>query len=284
MILPAGGFKMDDSERERRKYTFDEIPELYDQARPTYPEAAFDELSRVIGTEPSQTHIVEIGAGTGKATLPLLSRGYQVTAVELGGSLSAFLRKSTAEFGDQIEVVNAAFEDVELPERVDALLAAMAWHWIDVEAGMAKAHSILHPGGVLAILDIVQVAPDVDSATSDFFTANQAIHREVGLDRGRFAPPARGQIVNHHVAKLEQSSLFTDVREFRVDWDQRYSAERYVQLRQTDSDLNSLDAESRANYLERMHQLIESDFGGEIVRPGVACLCTAHAADLDVIS
>jgi len=63
-----------------RRTAFEEIPELYDRARPTYPEEIFDDLA-TLAALPEGARIVEIGCGPGKATLPLARRGFRVTCV-----------------------------------------------------------------------------------------------------------------------------------------------------------------------------------------------------------
>src|SRR6267143_6546045 len=49
--------------------TFDEAAELYDRARPGYPPELFDDLANLGGLHPG-ARVLEIGSGTGKATLP----------------------------------------------------------------------------------------------------------------------------------------------------------------------------------------------------------------------
>lgn len=53
--------------------------------------------------------ILEIGPGSGRATLPLVRRGYRITCVELGAELAAEATKNLAEF-PRVSVVNADFE------------------------------------------------------------------------------------------------------------------------------------------------------------------------------
>lgn len=66
-------------------------PETYDEARPSYPPQLFDALFDMLPTEPL---IVEVGAGTGKATKDLLARGASVHAIEIGPAMAARLRSN----------------------------------------------------------------------------------------------------------------------------------------------------------------------------------------------
>ncbi|MFG2228370.1 class I SAM-dependent methyltransferase [Streptomyces sp. NPDC048644] len=97
-----------ESRRVHLSRTFDEDAELYDRARPGYPPELFDDLAEVVGTGPG-CRVLEVGAGTRKATLPLAERGCRITAVELGAGMAAVARRNLAGFG-AVEVVTADFE------------------------------------------------------------------------------------------------------------------------------------------------------------------------------
>ena len=56
-------------EQTRLRATFDQAGWLYDEARPGYPEALFDDVVAVSGIPPGG-RILEIGCGTGQAILP----------------------------------------------------------------------------------------------------------------------------------------------------------------------------------------------------------------------
>ena len=75
-------------ERRRVRATYDEVALLYDQARPGYPEALFDDVVSLSGIPPGG-RILEIGCGTGQATVPLAQRGYPILCIELGENLAA---------------------------------------------------------------------------------------------------------------------------------------------------------------------------------------------------
>ena len=115
---------------------FDTVAELYDRARPTYPDALFDDivaLSRLA----AGGRVLEIGCGTGQATRPMAERGYRITAVELGPNLAAVARRNLAAF-PLVDVQVGAFEEWPLPpEPYDLVYSVSAFHWLDhdVERG-----------------------------------------------------------------------------------------------------------------------------------------------------
>jgi SAM-dependent methyltransferase len=102
--------------------------------------------------------VLEIGPGTGQATLPLAERGCQIVAVELGADLGAVARRNLARF-PQVQIVIAGFEDWPLPaEPFDVVLAATAFYWIDPAVRVSKAADALRPGGMLAIIATHHIA------------------------------------------------------------------------------------------------------------------------------
>ena len=159
---------MSQGDLERLRSTFDQAAELYDRVRPRYPPALFDDLAALTGIGPG-SRVLEIGPGTGQATIPLAERGCQVVAVELGAHLAAAARRNLARF-PAVEVVTAPFEDWPLPaEPFDLVLAATAFHWIDPAVRVAKAADALRPGGWLATIATHHVAGGDES----FFAAAQ---------------------------------------------------------------------------------------------------------------
>jgi hypothetical protein len=78
---------MASTDRTRLRGTFDQAAELYDRARPGYPPALFEDLAELAGVGPG-CRVLEIGPGTGQATVPLAERGCHIVAVELGVELA----------------------------------------------------------------------------------------------------------------------------------------------------------------------------------------------------
>ncbi len=142
-----------------RRATFDQVARLYDEVRPGYPEELFDDLVSLSRIAPGG-RVIEIGCGTGQATLPLARRGYRIVAVELGGWLAEIARSKLASYPNA-EVVVSSFEDWPLePEAFDLAVAATSFHWIDPSVGYPKVASALRPGGHLALISTAHVHSD----------------------------------------------------------------------------------------------------------------------------
>ena len=147
----SGAQADDERERLRRRASFDADARAYDRARPGYPDPLFDDLVALAGI-PEHGSVLEIGSGTGKASLPLAQRGFQLVGIELGANMAAIARERLARFPNATIVV-ADFESHPLPEAsFDAAISASAWHWIDPRVGFPKVARALKPGGALALL------------------------------------------------------------------------------------------------------------------------------------
>ena len=125
---------------------FGEVADNYDQARPGYPPQVAEAIRAYHGGAP--TRLVEVGAGTGRATEVLVGLGAPMTCVEPDRRMAERL---TARF-PEAEVVVAAFEEwTPPPGGVPALACALAWHWLDPDTRNRRAYDALAPGGTLAV-------------------------------------------------------------------------------------------------------------------------------------
>src|SRR5215213_8753547 len=159
-------------QRNRLRTTFDEAASLYDEVRPGYPEDLFDDVISLSGIEPGG-RILEIGCGTGQATVPFASRGYRILCVELGENMATVARRNLEGYPNA-EVRTGAFEDVSLQEGAfDLAISATAFHWLDPAAAYPKVARALRDGGSLALFWNVHVHSD---ASEGFFEAAQRIY------------------------------------------------------------------------------------------------------------
>lgn len=245
-------------QRERLRATFTEAAELYDRARPGYPAQLFDDLADLAGIGPG-SRVLEIGPGTGQATVPLAARGCQVVAVELGADLAEVTRRKLADF-PEAKVVHAAFEDWPLPvEPFDLVLSATAFHWIDPRVRVAKSAHALRPGGHLATVATHHIA----GGSAAFFAEVQDCYE-------RFDPATppglRQQTAPEIPADPEDLPGFAPPQFHRYEWEQPYSTAQYLDLLLTYSNHRALPDAARTGLLACIANLIDTRHGGHLTK------------------
>ena len=241
----------DDPRRDRLRTAFDRAAEDYQRTRPVCPPQLFDDLIDLAGLEAGD-RVLEIGCGTGQATVPLAARGLAVTAVELGAELAAIARRRLAGF-PAAEVVTSAFED--WPPRgatFDAVVAVNSLHWIDPRLRYSKPHGLLRSGGVMAVAGCQWARP---ADAEPFWTQVQEDYRAVGYEGS--PPPPPEQIGPQHVPP-EAGGLFADVASRRYPFQVRYSARDYLANLATQSSTHALGETRSAEFLARVRHRLES--------------------------
>jgi SAM-dependent methyltransferase len=238
--------------RRSRRRSFEDVAELYDRARPLYPEPVFDYVVVLAGLDDGG-RILEIGSGTGQATLPLAERGLEIIGVELGARLAAVACRKLAAF-PRVEIVNASFETWE-PVRAefDGVVAFTAFHWIDPDLRYAKPTKLLARDGALVVVETKHVLP---SGGDEFWVEVQADYDAVVPSEAN-RPPPRPEEVGDRSREFEVAGYRkVDVR--RHLWDVTYRADEYVALLATYSRNRALDDDTRRRLLDRIHARIEA--------------------------
>jgi 23S rRNA (adenine-N6)-dimethyltransferase len=99
---------------------------------------------------PPRAVVVDIGAGTGALTRPLVDRGACVIAVEWHPGRADHLRRSFANAGRRVIVVQCDAGDLRLPRRPYHVVANPPFH-----VGSALLRRVLQPGSRLVSARIV---------------------------------------------------------------------------------------------------------------------------------
>ena len=117
--------------------------------------------------------ILELGAGTGRITIPLAQDGHQLTALDRMPSMLAHLRSKLGDAPDDVLPIVPVLGDIcdmPLPDsRYDLVIAPFnvlmhLYRWQDLLACFREVRRVLAPGGLFA-LDVL--LPDLEWLTWD---------------------------------------------------------------------------------------------------------------------
>jgi len=262
---------------EKLRMTFDEVADLYDAARPTYPSELVKAVISVL--QETQGRVLEIGCGTGQATLPFARQGYRITALEPGPNLAKLAAKNLVAF-PQVDVQTITIEDWPVASgHYDLVMSATAFHWVSPEVRYAKAAQALTAGGWLALFwniegdDESVLAQQIQAVYDKHMPPNPAhpyaTHHPTGHDSQQDTKISRWQ------EEIDQSHLFGDVRVMQFAWTEWYRTEQYLQLLETYSDHRALPPENKRALLDGIAEILARHGGGRS-KPYVAVLYLAQ--------
>jgi SAM-dependent methyltransferase len=127
---------------------FGSTVEAYRRGRPSYPPEAVNWLVAGLRLGPGRT-VVDVGAGTGKFSALLIPSGVQVVAVE---PLAAMREGFAAELPG-VKVLEGSAEALPLPDgSADAIVAAQAFHWLNLERALPEFARVLSTAGRLGVI------------------------------------------------------------------------------------------------------------------------------------
>jgi SAM-dependent methyltransferase len=243
---------------QQKRTSFDAVAEQYDAVRPSYPAALIDDVLARSGAR----RALEVGAGTGKATVMFAERGLDIVAVEPGAQMAAVLRERVR--GMRVEVVEAMFESCNLSNFALAY-AATSFHWIEPRVRYVKAAEALRPGGALALF-MNEKAP-MDPAMRAQFDAAYAEH----FGWPAWDPDYLAKTEAKWCGEIDASGRFGAVHVGRFAWQTTYTSEQFVRLLDTYSDHRVQPDDKRLPLYAAMRAAIDRN-GGSVEIPYVTLL------------
>ena len=228
--------------RDEGRHVFGTAAALYAAARPGYPDRVYEILRDRCRLGPS-SRVLEIGAGSGQATKRLAELAGSVLAVEPSDALAAHLRARLTTAN--VEVIEAPFEDVDLPPAsFDLVAAATSFHWLDPLLALPRVLSVLRPGGWLALWWNVFGDP---SLPDPFHDATEPLLRDLEVSPGghmhALEVAARCRELSDHG--------FRDVEHEAIPWTLHLDATQTRQLYATFSNIARLPDARRAAKIGR---------------------------------
>jgi SAM-dependent methyltransferase len=208
---------------------FSRSAEAYERGRPRYPREA---LELLLSRLPAGAAVLDLAAGTGALTRPLLEAGLEVVAVEPVAKMRAALPPSVRALEGTAEAIPLGTGEV------DAVTVGQAFHWFDGDAALPEIHHVLRPEGLLALFWNRRVADD---------PVNVAIDEVVD--------PYRADVPTHRTEEwrtaFDRTSLFVPLSEHEVPNEQRLDANGMAARVGSISFIAALDEPERRRVLER---------------------------------
>jgi len=257
-----------------RRLLFGEVAELYDTYRPSYPSELIDDLAVRSGVAPG-TRILEVGAGTGKATLLFAAIGAGVVALEPSAPMAEVARRNCAGY-PAVEIIERDFERWDRAgQRFPLLYCAQAWHWIDPAVGYKLARAALVDGGVLAAF---WNRPAWDwSPTREALAEVYAATVPDLLTDGPMHPANEDPDADEDWQRdIADANGFSDPEVRFYDWSVDYSAHQYAGMLMTLSEIRLLADREREALLSGVRAVIDHH-GGSFTVPLRTRLCLARA-------
>lgn len=238
-------------------------PVAYDFARPEYSEALFGWLAERARLN-AQSDCLEIGAGTGHATLPVLALPVRyIMAIEPDPRLAARLREKAGN-DPRLVVEEERFETAIIPQAFfDVAFAATSFHWLPRMKSLAKVRDALKPGGRFAMWWHVYhnaARPDAfDIATSHLFN---------GLEQDPEATSGRPPFALDAASRTGElrSAGFEEIEHQLFEQTVTFSPERLAALYGTFSRVRMAPEGTRSQLLSEVERVAREQFGGAVTR------------------
>jgi SAM-dependent methyltransferase len=250
---------------------FGEVADLYDRHRPAYPERLIEDVIALAGLD--RETVLEVGAGTGKATRMFAARGIPVVAVEPSAAMAALAARNCE--GLPVAIERSDFELWESRgRRFPLLFSAQAWHWVKPELRYPKARDVLLERGVLAVF-WNRAAWERCDARQELLAAYEHVAPQLSHESVMHPAYISPEADEDWESEVGSAAGFggADIRGYAQD--ALYTADEFVGLLATISEIRLLDEPTRAALFATVTEVIEAR-GRPLALPLQTRLCLAR--------
>jgi SAM-dependent methyltransferase len=242
---------------------FNEIIDDYAYGRPGYPDNLFCDIIGLANLMPF-ANILEIGAGPGQATDFFVKNGCCVTSLEIGKAQVEYL-SAKYEGYPKFRAVCSPFENYDCADGTyDLVFSATAFHWIDPALGYPKAYRILKKSGALAVFWHLESVIRQQTELND---ALLGIFQKYAPELDSYISAEEGEALHEQrIAEIQTDGLFARPETRVYSWSEEYTAQRYIMLLNSYSDMHEIGEEKRRAVFREAAAYIDGK-GGTVDMP-----------------
>jgi SAM-dependent methyltransferase len=255
---------------------FDEDAERYDRVRPSYPAQLVDNVIALADLG-ERGQALEVGAGTGKATVMFAERGVTVHALEPSPTMARIARRNCRRH-PSVTFEETGFERWQPPSRrFELVFSAQAWHWVAPSVRCARAREALLDGALLAVF---WSRPDWEDC--DLRDRMRAAYARAGADLGSDPGPRHPDSeigpdrYEDWDAEIASACGLADAEVRQYESSSRHTTDDYLELLRITRDHARLPDSDREALLTAVGQVID-DEGGSFAMNYVTKLYLARA-------
>lgn len=247
---------MASKEREIFNTSFDVSAENYHSIRPGYPSALYKDIKKQCDINKA-SKLLEIGVGSGMATVELAKIGCSMVAIEPGSHLVAIAKKQTERF-QNVKILKKTFEEFNSSNNsFDVVLAFTSFHWLKKKDKYQRIAEMINDSGSLVLV----WNWFFQSNSSASIAVNKAYHELLfdvypnQMNTGEINEMIFTTLVQRE-REVIQNPFFYPVflKKYLVNYD--YDAQSYSNLLNTFPKIIAIEAKRKSRFLERIFKTI----------------------------
>lgn len=236
--------------------SFDIYANDYHSVRPGYPALIFKDIKKQCGIN-NRFRLMEIGAGSGIATVELAKIGCYVVAIEPGAHLATIARKQTEKFKN-VEIFEGTFENFQSTDKFDAILAFTAFHWLNEGDKYQRILNLLNDSGNLVLVWNSFFQSD-SPATIEVNNAYREFLPDIYPEESIIADVNEGVLskLNRREQEVVSTLLFYPVFLNKYLTLYNYDSQTYPKLLNTFPKIVEIEKEKRLKFFKRISEIVK---------------------------
>ena len=235
----------------KRNESFNTAAKLYDEVRPAYDQVVIDWIIQKTGITVDD-QLLEIGPGTGQATMRFAEAGFKIHCVELGDNLAAILKQKCERY-PHVTIDISAFEtwQSERFTQFTLIYSACAFHWIEKAIKYKKCAQLLAENGYLALLwheypnsesEIIKRAFEL---LTHYSSKDATVHQK-----------SRKERMQERIDEINESGYFQFLELFEYQWKMDQPPDRFLKGFKSQSSFLSLEEPVKTELSAELSRLL----------------------------